>query len=76
MLDQTKLLYICNFLLALQSIDAIIDIEEEEEKNVTLLSFFFALHMYVYMACLLMIQDKYYDDRPLLLSWSFICFPR
>jgi hypothetical protein len=29
----------------------------------------------MYMGCLLMIQDKYYDDRPLLLlSWSFISF--
>jgi hypothetical protein len=26
--------------------------------------------LWIHLACLLMIQDKYYDDRPLPLSWS------
>ena len=67
------------FLLALQSIAAIKDRKREREtrkkKNVTLLPLSRSLFFHTYMACLLVIQDKYYDDHPRLLSWPFIRFP-
>ena len=59
------------FLLALQSIDAIKDRDEECNPSVFFSSF---LLLCTYMVCLLVIQDKYYDDHPRLLSWSFIRF--
>jgi hypothetical protein len=68
-LRQTNLLYTCNFYLPC-SLLMLLWIEKACNPASF---FFFSSHMY--MGCLLMIQDKYYDDRPLLLlSWSFISF--
>jgi len=58
----------------LQSIDAIITEEKKKKKDKCSVAFILLIALaYVrILGCLLMIQDKYYDDRPLVLSWSMI----